>query len=108
MKKRTFGNTGVEVSEVGLGCWQLGGADWGKISDSDGLAILQAAVESGVTFFDTADVYGSGRSESLIGQCLKQISADVFVATKLGRSQDLYPNKYSENGVRSAIEASLA
>jgi aryl-alcohol dehydrogenase-like predicted oxidoreductase len=108
MKKRTLGNTGEKVSEVGLGCWQLGGAEWGDVSDEQALAILGAAVDSGVTFFDTADVYGSGRSESLIGRFLKQGSKEVFVATKLGRTSDLYPDKYTERGVRAAIEASLA
>jgi aryl-alcohol dehydrogenase-like predicted oxidoreductase len=107
MKKRIFDKTGIEVSEVGLGCWQLGGADWGDISDERALEILAAAVESGVTFFDTADVYGNGRSESLIGRYLKQAAEPIFVATKLGRTQDLYPDKYSESGVRKAIEASL-
>ena len=96
MKKRIFGKTGAEVSEVGLGCWQLGGADWGDVSDEKALGILAAAVEAGVTFFDTADVYGNGRSESLIGRFLKQTSEPIFVATKLGRMQDLYPDKYSE------------
>ena len=107
MKKRKFGKTGADVSEVGLGCWQLGGADWGDVSDEKALEILAAAVEAGVTFFDTADVYGNGRSESLIGRFLKQTSEPIFVATKLGRTQDLYPDKYSESEVRAAIEASL-
>lgn len=107
MKKRTFGNTGARVSEIGLGCWQLGGADWGDVSDEQAMAILGAAVDSGVTFFDTADVYGMGRSESLIGRFLKHGRKEVFVATKLGRMPDLYPDKYSERGVRAAIDASL-
>jgi aryl-alcohol dehydrogenase-like predicted oxidoreductase len=107
MKTRTFGKTGAEVSEVGLGCWQLGGADWGNVSDERALGILAAAVEAGVTFFDTADVYGAGRSESLIGRYLRQSSAQVFVATKLGRGPELYPDKYTEAGIRAAIEASL-
>jgi aryl-alcohol dehydrogenase-like predicted oxidoreductase len=108
MKTRTFGKNGAEISEVGLGCWQLGGADWGNVSDEQALGILGAAVDSGVTFFDTADVYGSGRSERLIGRYLKQSPAQVFVATKLGRMPDLYPDKYTEAGVRAAIDASLA
>jgi aryl-alcohol dehydrogenase-like predicted oxidoreductase len=108
MKKRTLGNTGKEVSEIGLGCWQLGGAEWGDVSDEQALAILGAAVDSGVTFFDTADVYGNGRSESLIGRFLEQSSTEIFVATKLGRMPNLYPDKYTEQGVREAIEASLA
>ena len=108
MKKRKFGKTGAEVSEVGLGCWQLGGADWGDVSDEKALGILAAAVEAGVTFFDTADVYGNGRSESLIGRFLKQTSEPIFVATKLGRIQDLYPDKYSESGVRNGDRGILA
>lgn len=108
MKTRTFGKTGAEISEVGLGCWQLGGADWGNISDERALGILAAAVDAGVTFFDTADVYGGGRSESLIGRYLKQSPAKIFVATKLGRMPDLYPDKYTKAGIRAAIDASLA
>ena len=107
MKKRTFDGTGEEVSEIGLGCWQLGGAEWGDVPDEKALAILGAAVDSGVTFFDTADVYGGGRSESLIGRFLKQSRRDIFVATKLGRMPDLYPDKYTEQGIRKAVEASL-
>jgi aryl-alcohol dehydrogenase-like predicted oxidoreductase len=107
MKKRIFGKAGTEVSEVGLGCWQLGGADWGDVSDEKALGILAAAVDAGVTFFDTADVYGNGRSETLIGRFLKQTSESIFVATKLGRMPDLYPDNYTESGVRQAIEASL-
>lgn len=107
MKKRPFGKTGEKVSEIGLGCWQLGGADWGDISEKSALEILNAAADTGVTFFDAADVYGSGRSESVIGKFLKQRSEKFFVATKLGRSEDLYPDKYTEAGVRAATEASL-
>ena len=82
MKHRTLGSTG-RVSEVGLGCWQLG-ANWGEVSDADALAILRAAFAGGVTFFDTADVYGDGRSEQLIGRFLRQTPGareQVFVAT---------------------------
>jgi aryl-alcohol dehydrogenase-like predicted oxidoreductase len=107
MNKRAFDGAGVEVSEVGLGCWQLGGAEWGEVSDELALAILRAAVDSGVTFFDTADVYGNGRSESLIGKFLKQAPEGLFVATKLGRMPDLYPDKYTARGVSAAVEASL-
>jgi len=107
MKKRPFGKTGMDVSEVGLGCWQLGGADWGDVSEHLALDILATAVDSGVTFLDAADVYGSGRSEELIGKFLKQHSGKIFVATKLGRTADLYPDKYTEAGLRAATEASL-
>jgi len=109
MKKRSFGKTGVEISEVGLGCWQLGGADWGEVSEELASEILNAAADAGVTFFDSADVYGNGRSEELIGKFLKTRGGleAPFVATKLGRGGDLYPDKYTEAGFRAATEASL-
>jgi aryl-alcohol dehydrogenase-like predicted oxidoreductase len=106
MNTRPFGKTGGDVSEVGLGCWQLGGADWGDISESQALAILGAAADAGVTFFDVADVYGGGRAEMLIGKFLQGRSG-IFVATKLGRMGDLYPDRYTKAGVRAATEASL-
>jgi aryl-alcohol dehydrogenase-like predicted oxidoreductase len=84
MQTRILGRTDRPVSIVGLGCWQLG-ADWGDVGDDDALALLQAAVDAGVTFFDTADVYGDGRSERLIGRFLAQSPAAVTVATKMGR-----------------------
>ena len=81
MKTRSFGNTGWNVAEIGLGTWQLG-ADWGDISDATAEAILAQAVESVVNFFDTADVYGLGISESRIARFLKQRSENILVATK--------------------------
>ncbi len=107
MHTRDFANTGLLLSEIGLGCWQLGGSDWGAVDEKECFAILSAAVDAGVTFFDTADVYGGGRSEALIGRFLKQTSHEAFVATKLGRTSELYPDKYSEATVRAATEASL-
>lgn len=107
MNTRAFGKTNLPVSEIGLGCWQLGGADWGQLDDARAFAILNAAADAGITFLDTADVYGNGRSETLIGQFLKQRAGKYFVATKLGRRADLYPDKYTEAGVRAATEASL-
>lgn len=107
MNTRTFANTGRKVSEIGLGCWQLGGSDWGDIDEQACFAILSAAVDAGVDFFDTADVYGGGRSESLIGKFLKQTGHEIFVATKLGRTGELYPDHYSEATLRAATEASL-
>src|SRR6185295_7875423 len=107
MNKRLFGNTHTKVSEIGLGCWQLGGADWGDLDDQRAFDILETAADEGITFLDTADVYGNGRSETLIGNFLKQRSGKFFLATKLGRMSDLYPDKYTEKGVRTATEASL-
>jgi aryl-alcohol dehydrogenase-like predicted oxidoreductase len=86
METRVLGRTGRPVSVIGLGCWQLGG-DWGEIGDEQAFTVLDAAVDAGVNFLDTADVYGDGRSESLIGRFLAQRSggADLMVATKMGR-----------------------
>ncbi|MBT5813430.1 MAG: aldo/keto reductase [Opitutales bacterium] len=106
MKYRAFAKDGASVSEVGLGCWQLGG-DWGHVDDETALAILRASYDSGVTFFDTADVYGGGRSERIVGQFLKLIRGDApFVATKVGRGE-VYPDGYTEEAIRSRIEDSL-
>ena len=84
MEERILGRTERPVSVIGLGTWQIGGS-WGEVSESDALAVLDAAVEAGVTFFDTADVYGDGRSEQLIGRFLAD-NPDlvVTVATKMG------------------------
>ena len=100
MKTRIFANTGRLVSEIGLGCWQLG-ADWGHVSDDDALRILETAVDHGVTFIDTADVYGAGRSETLIGQFIKQRQEELFIATKIGRQN--YPGPYTPEIVRQHI-----
>ncbi|WP_117212593.1 aldo/keto reductase [Allorhizocola rhizosphaerae] len=85
MEQRVLGRTGRRVGVVGLGAWQLG-ADWGQVSEADALATLSAAVDAGVTFIDTADVYGDGLSERLIGRFLKsRPDAGLTVATKMGR-----------------------
>lgn len=106
MKTRIFDKTGVHVSEIGLGCWQLGGSDWGNVDETLAFDILSAAVEAGVDFFDTADVYGGGRSEQLIGRFLKTRREKIFVATKLGR-MGIYPDKYTRATLRAATESSL-
>src|SRR3954465_12093665 len=83
MKARTVGRLGRDVSETGFGAWQIG-ADWGDVSEAAALETLRAAADAGVTFFDTADVYGDGRSERLVGR-LRQERPEIFVATKKGR-----------------------
>jgi aryl-alcohol dehydrogenase-like predicted oxidoreductase len=94
MEQQVLGRTGRLVSAVGLGTWQLG-ADWGEVSEGDARAVLEASLEAGVTFFDTADVYGDGRSEQLIGSFLKDHpEAGVTVATKMGRRMDQVPENY--------------
>ncbi len=88
MKTREFAATGAKVSEIGLGTWQLG-ADWGAVSDEQAQQTLEAAYAAGVNFFDTADIYGGGRSEERIGRFLAKVGPEkVFVATKFGRSGD--------------------
>ena len=86
MQYRSFKRN--KISEVGLGTWQLGSADWGNLSEADAFAILQEFVDGGGNFIDTADVYGMGVSEKLIGKFLKTVSKEIFVATKLGRRHD--------------------
>lgn len=108
MKQREFGRSGFKVSEIGLGTWQLGGADWGEIDEQTALSTLQAAVETGVNFLDTADVYGLGRSETLIGKFLKDCPERIFVATKLGRfPQPGWPGNFTFESLRAHTEASL-
>lgn len=107
MKFRRLGKNGPEVSEVGLGCWQLG-ADWGDpVSDELGLSILREAVARGVTLFDTADVYGQGKSESLIGTFLKSEKKPLKVITKFGRGNGVYPNNYSKKTLFDSVEKSI-
>ncbi|HEV2971957.1 MAG TPA: aldo/keto reductase [Pirellulales bacterium] len=110
MQQRNFGGSGVTVSEIGVGTWQFGG-DWGaEVSDDEALAILAASVDEGVTFFDTADIYGLGRSESLIGRFLKQsrMADKIFVATKLGRGPTPgWPDNFKTAMIRKHAEASL-
>lgn len=108
MRKRLFDDTGVRVSEIGLGAWQLGGTEWGDISEEDSFLTLRAAVENGITFFDTADVYGLGRSEELIGKFLKDCPEKIFVATKLGRfPRPGWPQNFSLQAFRAHAEGSL-
>jgi len=87
MNFRNFGETGPSVSEIGLGCWQLGG-DWGDVDDHTAQKVLEGAVQSGINFYDTADVYGKGRSEELLHKYLKPMAPNAFIATKLGRFPD--------------------
>jgi aryl-alcohol dehydrogenase-like predicted oxidoreductase len=113
MRERPFGRLRTRVSEIGLGCWQLGGADWGDVSDEQALDTLRAAADAGVTFFDTADVYGRGRSETLIGRFLVErktshAKGHLLVATKLGRFPEPgWPKNFSLQSFRTHTEASL-
>jgi aryl-alcohol dehydrogenase-like predicted oxidoreductase len=106
MEERVLGRTERPVSVIGLGTWQLG-ADWGEVSETAALEVLGAAVESGVRFFDTADVYGDGRSERLIGRfCAANPELAIMVATKMGRRVDQVPENYTLQNFRAWTDRS--
>ncbi|WP_298756662.1 aldo/keto reductase, partial [uncultured Nocardioides sp.] len=92
MEQRTLGRTHRPVSAIGLGTWQLG-ADWGEVSEEQALDVLAAATEAGVTLLDTADVYGDGRSERILGRFLRDHDG-LTVATKMGRRVEQVPENY--------------
>ena len=102
IKNREFLNE--RITEIGLGCWQLGG-DWGEISEKKALEILKTAYEQGVRFFDTAAVYGRGKSERIIGTFLKTIDQKPFIATKIPRTT--VPADLTAELIRSATRKSL-
>src|SRR5690348_3968310 len=106
MEKRDIRRLGREVSVVGLGTWQLG-ADWGEVSAADAGAVLDAAVAEGMTFFDTADVYGDGRSEQFCSDLLRR-HPEVFVATKMGRRVEQLPENYNPANFAAWNERSRA
>lgn len=105
MKRRILGKTGFEVSEIGLGCWQFGG-DFGPTEDQTSMDTMHEATRAGINFFDTADVYGDGRSETVIRRYKDCSKVSNFVVTKVGRSARLYPDKYSYDSVRNDLDAS--
>jgi aryl-alcohol dehydrogenase-like predicted oxidoreductase len=107
MHYRKLGKTNFKVSEVSLGAWQIGGA-WGDVSDVDAERVLHAAIESGINFIDTADVYGDGRSERFIAKVLSETKAEVFVATKAGRRlQPHVAEGYNRENLTAFVERSL-
>ena len=106
MRYRRLGKTGYEVSEIGFGAWALGG-QWGTVDDAASLRALHAAADAGVNFFDTADVYGDGRSERVIRQFLGERSGErLFVATKIGRRAPLEMASYTRVSFRDWIDRS--
>ena len=108
MNYRNLGETGMRVSEISLGTWAFGG-DWGSVGEDDAYAALNRAIDLGVNFLDTADVYGDGRSEKLIGRLLKDRPNDeVFVATKAGRRLDPHTAEgYNAKNLAAFVERSL-
>src|SRR5580704_6211707 len=107
MNYRTLGRTGWKVSEVSFGAWAIGGA-WGHVTDEESLAALNQAVDSGVNFIDTADVYGDGRSERLIADLKKARREELIIATKAGRRLPRQTIEgYSRENLAGWIEDSL-
>jgi aryl-alcohol dehydrogenase-like predicted oxidoreductase len=108
MKTRRFGRTGVDVSEIGFGAWQIGGS-WGDVSAADGRAALEAALRAGISFIDTADVYGDGRSERLIAEVLRDWGGPrPYVASKAGRRLSPHvADGYTRANLEGFIDRSL-
>jgi len=107
MQYRKLGRTGWKVSTVSFGCWAIGGT-WGPVEDSQSLTALHKAVELGVNFFDTADVYGDGRSERLMGQIRKEYGEKIYIATKAGRRLNPHtPEGYNRKNLTDFVESSL-
>tara|TARA_B110000438_G_C15811180_1_gene649728 strand:- start:314 stop:1294 length:981 start_codon:yes stop_codon:yes gene_type:complete len=107
MKFREFSNLGWRVSEIGLGCWAIG-ADWGNVSLDDAREVLKTTLDKGVNFYDTADVYGDGRSEQLVSELIKSTSERLYVATKAGRRLNPHTaDGYNLLNIESFVERSL-
>ena len=106
MKLRPFGNTGMNVSEIGLGAWQLANPDWGVDDKKEALRIVQKSLEAGCNFFDTAPGYGAGRSEELLGEGLKSFRKDLILCTKFGHTAEGVTD-FDTNAIRPSLEESM-
>jgi aryl-alcohol dehydrogenase-like predicted oxidoreductase len=107
MKYRKFSDLGWRVSEIGLGCWGIGGS-WIDVSENEAKEVLKKAIDKGVNFFDTADVYGDGRSEKFLGELIKSTSEKIFVTTKAGvRIRPPTPEGYNLKNFEKFINRSL-
>ncbi|MGP3778118.1 aldo/keto reductase [Halanaerobium saccharolyticum] len=107
MKYRKLGKTGFEVSEVSFGGWAIGGS-WGDVEDDQSIAALEEAVEQGINFFDTADVYGDGRSERLMAKLRKETDKPIHIATKAGRRLDPHVAEgYNKENLYKFVDRSL-
>ena len=107
MKNRQFGNTGMNVSEVGLGAWQLANPDWGINDKAEALKIVQKSLEAGCNFFDTAPGYGGGRSEELLGEGLKSVRKDIIICTKFSFYNENHESEWKAKHVRPVLEGSF-
>ena len=109
MNTRTFGRTGWQVSEIGFGAWGIGGGQWGGANDDESLAALHTALDAGINFFDTADVYGDGLSERLIARLRAERPEPFFVATKAGRRLSPHTaDGYNAKNIGAFVDRSLA
>ena len=107
MKYRMLGRTGMKVSAVSFGSWAIG-SSWGHVDDGESLAALNRAVDLGVNFIDTADVYGDGRSEKLIARLRKERPETIYVATKAGRKLSPHvAERYTTAAIAKFVEQSL-
>ncbi len=107
MEYRTLGRTGWNVSAISFGAWAIGGS-WGDVNDNESIQALRKAVELGVNFFDTADVYGDGRSERLLAQLRKEAPGRIYIATKAGRRLDPHTaSGYNRQNLTAFVERSL-
>ena len=117
MRQRKFGKSGLTVSEIGMGTWELGGREWGDIGEKEAVDLLRYAFEKGVTYYDTADQYGGGRAERLLGEAFSVLGSRVLIATKLGYELDsdgwmsqggkVPEFNASRDYIRQAVEGSL-
>ena len=108
MHTRAFGRTGWQVSEIGFGAWGIGGSDWAGADEREAMTALHAALDCGINFFDTADVYGDGRSERLIARLRRERSEPFHVATKAGRRlPEQTVAGYSAENLRAFVDRSL-
>ena len=110
MKYRTLGKTGISVSEIGFGTWGLGGDSYGPVDEKEAVAALELAFEKGINFYDTADLYGAGKSEETLGKTFKKVRDQVIIATKGGtlpHTGFYMPQDFSEQHLRHALENSL-
>ena len=107
MNLRPFGNTGMQVSEVGLGAWQLANPDWGIDDKNEALEIVHKSLEAGCNFFDTAPGYGRGRSEELLGEGLKSVRRDVILCTKFSHYGEDGRRDFEAKHVRPVLEGSF-
>lgn len=111
MRYRILGSTGFRVSEIGFGGWGIGGRAYGTTDDEESLRALNRAFDLGITFYDTADLYGEGRSEELIGKALHHVRNNVVIATKVGYigsdSRGDTKQDFSSTHIRKAVDASL-